>query len=90
MLMLAMIRRLWRSFRKDETAQDLAEYCMVTALVALLALGIFIQASGGLRNIWGSAGSIMANVGSSLLTNRQLSANPHLRGVFPSPYPKIF
>ena len=74
--MLAMIRRLWRSFRTDETAQDLAEYCMVTALVALLALGIFIQASGGLRNIWGSAGSIMANVGSSLPAGEATTSAP--------------
>jgi Flp pilus assembly pilin Flp len=63
--MLAMTRALWRSLRKDETAQALAEYCLVTALLALIALGIFIHVSGGMRNIWGAAGSAMANAGST-------------------------
>jgi Flp pilus assembly pilin Flp len=63
--MLAVVRALWRSLRTDETAQDLAEYCLVTALVALIALGIFVQASGGIRNIWGAAGGAMATASPS-------------------------
>jgi Flp pilus assembly pilin Flp len=42
-----------------------AEYCLVTALLALVALGIFIHISGGVQNIWGAAGSAMANASST-------------------------
>jgi Flp pilus assembly pilin Flp len=63
--MLPKIRSLWRSICIDETAQGLAEYCLVTALLALVALGIFIHVSGGMQNIWGAAGSTIANAGST-------------------------
>ncbi len=62
--MFPKVRKLWRSLYSDETAQGLAEYCLITALLALVALGIFIHVSGGVQNIWGTAGSTMANAGS--------------------------
>ncbi|MGA3095146.1 MAG: hypothetical protein ABSF25_01725 [Bryobacteraceae bacterium] len=64
-MMLSRVRTLWRSLCSDETAQGLAEYCLVTALLALVALGIFIHVSGGLQNVWGTAGSAMATAGST-------------------------
>ena len=78
-LMLAEIRTLWRSIREDSTAQDLSEYCLVTALVALVALGIFIQASGGVRNIWGSAGGAMATAGSTAAAGDATASAPASR-----------
>jgi Flp pilus assembly pilin Flp len=60
-----MARALWRSLWRDETAQDLAEYCLMTALLALIALGIFIHVSGGMQHIWGAAGDAMATAGSA-------------------------
>lgn len=39
----------------EEGGQDLAEYCLLTALIALVAVGIFVQASGGVQAIWGTA-----------------------------------
>jgi Flp pilus assembly pilin Flp len=73
--MLAVARAIWQSIRKDETAQDLAEYCMITALVALVALGIFIQVSGGLRNIWGAAGGAIATASTSAPTGGNATAS---------------
>ena len=54
---MSMIRRFLQSFRRDETGQDLAEYCLLTALIALIGLGIFVHLSGGMQTLWGGANS---------------------------------
>jgi Flp pilus assembly pilin Flp len=36
----------------DDHGQDLSDYCLLTALVALIALGVFIHLSGGIQNLW--------------------------------------
>jgi Flp pilus assembly pilin Flp len=38
--------------REDECGQDLAEYCLITAFIALVALGILWHVSGGLQGMW--------------------------------------
>ncbi len=57
--MLSEIRRLWRK----TSGQDLAEYCLLTALLALIALGFIVHASGGLQNLWGTANRTLASTG---------------------------
>ena len=37
---------------------------MLTALLALIALGIIVHASGGLQNLWGTANRTLATNGS--------------------------
>jgi Flp pilus assembly pilin Flp len=44
-----------RAWSIEERGQDLAEYCLLTALVALVALGIVIHFAGGFQAIWNSA-----------------------------------
>jgi Flp pilus assembly pilin Flp len=44
-----------RAFKAEEHGQDLAEYCLLTALVALVAVGILIHFSGGMQALWGTA-----------------------------------
>jgi len=56
-----MFRSLVESFWKREEGQDLSEYCLLAALVALIALGIFIHASGGLNNLWTVANSSLGS-----------------------------
>jgi Flp pilus assembly pilin Flp len=46
-----MIRAISGFFRREE-GQDLADYCLLTALVALVAAGILFRVSGGLENLW--------------------------------------
>jgi len=46
--------------RGSERGQDLAEYCLLTALIALIALGIFVHVSGGIQGIWTTAGTTLA------------------------------
>jgi Flp pilus assembly pilin Flp len=48
-----MIRAISGFFRREE-GQDLADYCLLTALVALIAAGILFRVSGGLENLWGA------------------------------------
>ena len=52
-----MLRTILEALRKDSRGQDLAEYCLITALVALVGLGIFIYVSGGVQSIWNTASS---------------------------------
>ena len=39
----------------EDRGQDLAEYCLLTALVALVALAFIIHASGGMQALWTGA-----------------------------------
>ena len=58
-----------RSLRKliaGERGQDLAEYCLLTALVALLGLGILIHLSGGMQALWGGANTSLASGNSAI------------------------
>jgi Flp pilus assembly pilin Flp len=50
-------------FRKSELGQDLAEYCLLVAMIALIALGLVAHFSGGIQGIWNSANSTLATGG---------------------------
>jgi Flp pilus assembly pilin Flp len=50
---MAMFRHFLRALHSEDRGQDLAEYCLLTALVALVAVGIFIHLSGGMQAVWG-------------------------------------
>jgi Flp pilus assembly pilin Flp len=54
-----------RFFRRNDQGQDLAEYCLITAVIALIGLGLFVNVSGGLQNLWGVANSTIT-AGSSV------------------------
>lgn len=55
-----VFQAIWKFFHKNELGQDLAEYCLLTALIALVALGIFVHVAGGVDAIWGTANSTLA------------------------------
>ena len=48
-----------KTLRREDRGQDLAEYCLLTALVALVAVGIFIHFSGGVQALWNSANTTL-------------------------------
>jgi Flp pilus assembly pilin Flp len=55
-----------RSFFTENAGQDLAEVCLITALVALVGLAIFVHLSGGVQAIWnGASNSLVAGQGAS-------------------------
>jgi Flp pilus assembly pilin Flp len=51
-----------------ERGQDLAEYCLLTALVALVAAGILIHVSGGMQALWGGANTSLVAGNSAVST----------------------
>jgi Flp pilus assembly pilin Flp len=57
-----------------DRGQDLAEYCLLTALVALVAVGILIQASGGMQALWSGANASLG-AGNSAVTATMSGAN---------------
>ena len=55
-----MFRAMLRIFRRGDRGQDLAEYCLLTALIALIAAGIICYSSGGIQGMWSNAGTTLA------------------------------
>jgi Flp pilus assembly pilin Flp len=54
-LVMAMLKGFLKALHSEDRGQDLAEYCLLTALVALVAAGILVQLSGGMQALWGGA-----------------------------------
>jgi Flp pilus assembly pilin Flp len=48
------------AFCKDDRGQDLAECCLITAFVALVALGVYWRIAGGMQNLWSAAHNSLA------------------------------
>jgi Flp pilus assembly pilin Flp len=55
-----MFRQYLRRFRRDERGQDLVEYTLLIAFVALVVIGLMSQAGASLQGIWGGAGTTLA------------------------------
>jgi Flp pilus assembly pilin Flp len=53
------------SFILDDEGQDLSEYCLLMALISLIALGIFIHMSGGVQAIWSGSGAALSTASGS-------------------------
>jgi Flp pilus assembly pilin Flp len=54
-----------RCFIKDEQGQDLIEYTLLMAFVALASAAIFIQAGASISGIWGAASTQLSNANTS-------------------------
>jgi Flp pilus assembly pilin Flp len=42
----------FNNFLKSEQGQNLSEFCLITAVIAVVALVIILGMTGGLHNIW--------------------------------------
>jgi Flp pilus assembly pilin Flp len=75
-----VLRAIWKFLHKNELGQDLAEYCLLTALVVLIALGILYRVAGGMDGILGSLNTTLAagngNSGTSTSTSTGTSQTP--------------
>lgn len=49
--------QLWKRFWNEEDGQDLVEYTLLLAFVALASAALFIGAGGAVYNIWDAASS---------------------------------
>ena len=52
---------LFNRFMKDEQGQDLIEYTLLLAFVALASAALFTQAGGSVKSIWGAASTNLAS-----------------------------
>jgi Flp pilus assembly pilin Flp len=52
-------------FFRNEDAQDLVEYTLLMAFVALAVAAIFASAGGSIRNIWASATNTLSGAAGS-------------------------
>jgi Flp pilus assembly pilin Flp len=72
-----MFRMMAKLFQKEELGQGLAEYCLLTALLMLIGLGVFVHLSGGVQAIWGNANTALSSTstGGSQNTPNQPGGN---------------
>jgi Flp pilus assembly pilin Flp len=54
-----------KQFWKDDQGQDLIEYTLLLAFVALASAALFINAGGSIANIWQITCSRLANAASA-------------------------
>jgi Flp pilus assembly pilin Flp len=50
-----------QNFWQDESGQDLIEYTLLMAFVALASASIFISAGNSISTIWGSTNTQLSN-----------------------------
>jgi len=55
------MQRLIKNIWNEEEGQDLIEYTLLLAFVALVAAGLFIQAGTVTAGIWGTANSMLTS-----------------------------
>jgi Flp pilus assembly pilin Flp len=54
---------MMRNFLGDEQGQDLIEYTLLLAFVALASAGLFLSAGNSVSKIWGSAQNQLTKAG---------------------------
>ncbi len=54
-----MLRAIYRFLKHQDLGQDVAEYCLITGLIVLIASGIFWHVSGGIQGMWGTANTTL-------------------------------
>ena len=54
---MTILRNLWN----DEQGQDLIEYTLLMAFVALASAALFLGAGGSIKGIWGVTNTQLAN-----------------------------
>ena len=59
--MKSMLRQLW----KQESGQDLIEYTLLLAFLALVAAGVFITSGASVSSIWGSSSTMLTSASTS-------------------------
>jgi Flp pilus assembly pilin Flp len=55
------MKKMFMNFVKDEQGQDLIEYTLLMAFVALASAAIFINAGSQIKTIWTTANTSLSN-----------------------------
>jgi Flp pilus assembly pilin Flp len=59
------MRQLFSHFLHEENGQDLIEYTLLMAFVALASAALFIGAGGSINSIWTTSNQQLANAATS-------------------------
>jgi len=59
------MNQIFRSFLAEENGQDLIEYTLLMAFVALASAALFIGAGKSINSIWTTANSQLSNAATS-------------------------
>ncbi|HTA45292.1 MAG TPA: Flp family type IVb pilin [Bryobacteraceae bacterium] len=59
------MRSFMQSFWREESGQDLIEYTLLMAFVALASASLFISAGNSVSGIWGVASNQLSNAAGS-------------------------
>ncbi len=59
------MKNFFYNFCKEEQGQDLIEYTLLIAFVALASAALFIGAGGSIKTIWTSTNAQLANAANS-------------------------
>ena len=54
-----------KSFLRDDRGQDLIEYTLLLAFVALASAALFVSAGGSINTIWSTANSRLSDAATS-------------------------
>ena len=55
------MRRFMQRFRRDESGQDLIEYTLLVAFVALAATSLLLGVGSSVQGMWGAANKTLSN-----------------------------
>jgi Flp pilus assembly pilin Flp len=55
------MKNMFMRFAKDEQGQDLIEYTLLMAFIALASAAIFVNAGNSLKTIWNNASGQLSN-----------------------------
>jgi len=58
------MKKLIANFLREESGQDLIEYTLLMAFIALASAAIFIGAGGSVNSIWSGTNSTLASAAS--------------------------
>jgi len=59
------MRSFMQKFLQDESGQDLIEYTLLLAFVALASASLFLNTGSSVSQIWGSASTQLSNAATS-------------------------
>lgn len=59
------MKNMMMRFVKDEQGQDLIEYTLLMAFIALASAAIFVNAGSSVKTIWGAASNQLSNAAAS-------------------------
>ena len=55
------MKSFWKNFCQDESGQDLIEYTLLLAFVALASASLFMSAGNSINTIWQSGNNTLSN-----------------------------